>query len=48
MASDDNQGIDEGTLEKIWTTLPNLICHRTMARNQLSTDRNIEDLRSEF
>ena len=26
MASDDNQGIDEGTLEKIWSTLPNLIC----------------------
>jgi hypothetical protein len=50
MASDDNQGIDEGTLEKIWSTLPNLICHRhrTMARNQQSTDWNIEELRSEF
>jgi hypothetical protein len=50
MASDENQGIDEGTLEKIWSTLPNLICHRhrTMARNQQSTEWNIEELRSEF
>jgi hypothetical protein len=50
MASDDSQRIDEGTLEKIWTTLPDQICHRhrTMARNQQPTDWNIEELRSEF
>jgi len=50
MASDDNQGIDESTLEKIWITLPNQICHRhrTMARNQQPTDWNIEKLRNEF
>jgi hypothetical protein len=58
MAADENenQRIDDATLEKIWATLPNQICHRhrILARNvkptpdnPRPTDWNIEKLRKE-
>jgi hypothetical protein len=56
-AGEEIQRIDEGTLEKIWSTLPNLICHRhrTLARNvrptadnPRPTDWNIEEHRTEY
>ena len=50
MSANENQGIDEGTIENLWNTLPNQICHRhrTMARNGQPTDWNIEELRNEL